>query len=183
MEEDLIYQKLMKVISETITLFQTKPYFFLNEHDVQAFLYGKLRKKLNLKEEKTTAIHCEMTLDKLNIKPDISICDVNTFTINKNGYVYHFEEIQEILEIKYCVEDNKADVKKKLKEDYFKLCGIIKNGYNSQLIVFDHKSHLTSEEIIKIQKENNDTQDNIKIIYVTLSDVICVENSQKVSLC
>ena len=164
MNEDKANKKTNNAIEKTIKIFQRKPYFFLNEEDVKSFLYNKLLE--NFKDididKKTVSIHCNISsLDdkgKQNFVPDISICDVKSFNTRKD-FNFHFNNIFTSIEIKFCINESKNKIIKKLwnpnaktsseKGDYYKLC--IKEEYNSNILIFDHSSHLNSNDIISLR--------------------------------
>ena len=196
MNEEEAYEKTNETIKEVIDIFQNKIFFFLNEEDIKSYLYYRLLKKFrdDDKNKKTSSIHCNISSldnkDNQSFVPDISICDINSFSNNDKNFYFHFDNIFTSIEIKYCIKDNKNKVIKKLwnpqanksseKGDYYKLC--MKKEWGSNVLIFDHSSHLDLKDIILIQKNNKDYNNDIKIIYVTPKKIICVMNSEECDL-
>ena len=196
MDKNKVYCLLSEAIDGTIKMFQSKPYFFLNECDIHGFLYSKLLSKFEKEDmdSKTSSIHCEVSLDNNKSKPDLCIWDTTKFKINlkakRKENIFQFRSKFVSVEIKYCLGESKNKVLKKIwnpkakdmtqKGDYYKL--YYYKDFSSYCIIFDTGAKLNVQDIIQIQKENNDFKSDIKIVYVTTEKVICVQNSKECEL-
>ena len=172
-------------------IFKKKPYFFLNEHDVLAYLYTELIKRFNEgvdMDQETTSAHCKVgsySGGKHEFQPDLSILNTKSFFHNcvKEGKKksFYFDERLIAIEFKYCITEAKKGVFKKVKEDYSKL--VAKGEFDSYVVMFDHNSHLNAKELIELQNSYNDKDNNIKIVYISLNkNIICIMNSKECNL-
>lgn len=192
MDEKIRDNKLNKSIRELVKRFQESPFYFLSEHDIQAYLYNQLIEEFKEYDTKeTTSIHCELSSindsGASDFRPDISICDPRLFKTTQKGFNFYFDDENTIsVEIKYCINESNISILKKLwdtrekKGDYYKLCKF--QEFGSIILLFDNQDCLKIDDLINVQKENNDFDNNIKIIYVTPHTVKCVMNSKECAL-
>ena len=61
-QEKEAYDKLFSALKDCIDLFRRKPHYFLNEHDVQAFVFSHLNSSVVADREQVTPwAHCELS--------------------------------------------------------------------------------------------------------------------------
>lgn len=192
MEKKVIYKKLIQSIERLVGKFQGNPYYFLNEHDVQAYLYNLLITEFEEQDSKLTpSVHCEISGyedGKGTFRPDISICDIETFHPKNKENDFYFDECITSIEIKYHINQKKNNALKRLwdprnKKDagvYYRLCKF--EEFESTILIFDHRDNLNAKDLINIQEKNNDKDKFIKIIYITPKKKICVMNSKECNL-